>query len=69
MIRHWSLPIVLGALAGSLAASRVEARVLSGVFGVVALLAALKMVLPLGRVALRRDLPRGESEPSCATAS
>jgi uncharacterized protein len=59
VIRRWSLPIVLGALAGALAASRIEARVLSGVFGVVALLAALKMVLPLGRSALRPDLPRG----------
>ena len=59
VIRRWSLPIVAGSLAGALLAARVEARVLSGVFGVVALLAALKMLLPLDRVALRTDLPRG----------
>ena len=59
VIRRWSLPIVLGALAGALLASRVDARVLSTVFGVVALLAALKMLLPLDRLVLRPELPRG----------
>ena len=59
MIRRWSLPIVIGALAGALLASRVEARVLSAVFGVVALAAALKMLLPLDRIVLRNQLPRG----------
>ena len=33
VIRRWSLPIVVGALAGALLASRVDARVLAGVFG------------------------------------
>jgi uncharacterized membrane protein YfcA len=59
VVRRWSLPIVAGALAGSLFASSVDARVLSGVFGVVALLAALKMVLPLDGVVLRQGLPGG----------
>ena len=59
VIRRWSLPIVIGALAGALLASRVEARVLSAVFGVVALAAALKMLLPLDRIVLRNQLPRG----------
>lgn len=59
VIRRWSLPIVVGSLAGALLASSVEARVLSGVFGVVALLAALKMLLPLDRVVLRPTLPGG----------
>jgi len=59
VIRRWSLPIVIGSLAGALLASSVEARVLSGVFGVVALLAALKMLLPLDQVVLRPTLPRG----------
>jgi uncharacterized membrane protein YfcA len=59
VIRRWSLPIVVGSLAGALLASSVDARVLSGVFGVVALLAALKMLLPLDRVVLRSTLPGG----------
>ncbi len=59
VIRRWSLPIVAGALAGALLASRVDARVLSSVFGVVALAAAIKMLLPLDRVVLRDELPGG----------
>ena len=59
VIRRWSLPIVIGSLAGALLASSVDARVLSGVFGVVALFAALKMLLPLDHVVLRQSLPGG----------
>ncbi|MCM2312213.1 MAG: sulfite exporter TauE/SafE family protein [Steroidobacteraceae bacterium] len=59
VVRRWSLPIVIGALAGSLVASSVNARVLAGVFGCVAGLAALKMVLPLDQVVLRPSLPGG----------
>jgi len=53
------VPIVVGALAGSLAASRVNGNVLAAVFGTVALLSALKMLLPLDRVVLRQSLPGG----------
>jgi uncharacterized membrane protein YfcA len=59
VIRRWSLPIVIGSLAGALLASSVDARVLSGVFGIVALFAALKMLLPLDHVVLRPSLPDG----------
>lgn len=59
VIRVWSLPIVAGALLGALFAATVDARVLSAVFGVVALLAALKMLLPLDGVVLRPSLPGG----------
>jgi len=59
VIKRWSLPIVIGALAGSLVASSVDARVLAGVFAVVAGLAALKMVLPLDHVVLRPSIPGG----------
>ena len=57
--RRWSLPIVAGALAGSIAAAHVDARVLAIVFGVVALLAALKMLLPLDHLVLRNSVPGG----------
>jgi uncharacterized membrane protein YfcA len=59
VVRRWSLPIVIGALTGSLVASSVDARVLAGVFGTVAALAALKMVLPLDHVVLRPAIPGG----------
>jgi uncharacterized membrane protein YfcA len=59
VIRRWSLPIVVGALVGALLASRVDARVLAGVFGTVALAAALKMLLPIDGMVLRRSLPGG----------
>jgi uncharacterized membrane protein YfcA len=59
VVRRWSLPIVLGALAGSLLAASVNGKVLAGVFGVVAGLAALKMALPLDHVVLRPSIPRG----------
>lgn len=59
VVRHWSIPIVLGSVAGALVASRLDGRVLAAVFGVVALAAALKMLLPLDGVRLRDGLPRG----------
>jgi uncharacterized membrane protein YfcA len=59
VVRRWSVPIVLGAFAGSLLASRLDAQVLAIVFGVVALVAALKMLLPIDHVVLRQGLPGG----------
>lgn len=57
--RRWAPAIVLGAFGGSLAAGWLDARVLAAVFGVVALAAALKMLLPLDGVVLRESLPGG----------
>lgn len=59
IVKRWTLPIVAGALLGAVAASRVNGHVLAGVFGVVVLLAALKMLLPLDNVVLRPSLPGG----------
>jgi uncharacterized membrane protein YfcA len=59
IVRRWSVPIVAGALAGALLASRVDARMLAAVFGGAALLVALKMVLPLDHVILRETVPGG----------
>jgi uncharacterized protein len=59
VVKRWSVPIVVGAFAGSMFASRLDAHVLAIVFGVVALLAALKMLLPIDHVVLRRGLPGG----------
>lgn len=59
VVRRWSVPIVAGSLAGALLASRVDASVLALVFGSVASLVALKMVLPLDHLVLRRTVPGG----------
>jgi uncharacterized membrane protein YfcA len=59
VLRRWSVPIVIGSLAGALLASRVDARMLAAVFGGVALLVALKMVLPLDHLVVRKSMPDG----------
>jgi len=59
VVKRWAVPIVVGALAGSLAAAHMNGNVLAVVFGTVALLSALKMLLPLDRVVLREALPGG----------
>ena len=59
IVKRWTLPIVIGALAGAVAAARVNSHVLAAIFGVVCLLAALKMLLPLDNVVLRPSLPTG----------
>jgi uncharacterized membrane protein YfcA len=59
VVQRWAVPIVVGALVGAVAASRVDGKVLAALFGAVALLSALKMLLPLDRVVLRSSLPGG----------
>jgi uncharacterized membrane protein YfcA len=59
VIRRWSVPIVVGSLIGAVAAAHVDARVLAGVFGTVASLAAFKMLLPLDHVVLHQGVPGG----------
>jgi uncharacterized membrane protein YfcA len=57
--RRWSPYIVLGTVIGIVIASRVQGTVLTGVFGVVALLVAIKMMLPLDGRILATEVPRG----------
>jgi uncharacterized protein len=59
VVQRWAVPIVVGALVGSVAASRVDGKALAALFGAVALLSAVKMLLPLDRVVLRPSLPGG----------
>lgn len=59
LVRRWSIPIVVGALGGALLASHVDDAVLAAVFGVITLLVAVKMLLPLDGLVLRPDVPRG----------
>lgn len=61
IVRAWAPGMVLGGLAGSLLASIAPVAVLSTVFGVMAALVAVKMVLPLEHLRLRSQVPRGLS--------
>lgn len=57
--RAWAPGMLIGALLGSLLASRAPDAWLAGVFGVVAALVALKMALPLDHVRLATRVPHG----------
>lgn len=57
--RAWAPGMLLGGLVGSAVAARVDAVMLSAVFGSISLLAAIKLALPLDHVRLRETPPRG----------
>ncbi|MCP5471998.1 MAG: sulfite exporter TauE/SafE family protein [Sinobacteraceae bacterium] len=59
LVRTWGPGMLLGALAGSLLATQVQARVLATMFGALALLVAVKMFLPLDHLRLARQAPTG----------
>ena len=59
LAKRWAAFILVGAITGIVIASHVGGVVLSAVFGIVALLVAIKMALPLDDVALTREVPRG----------
>lgn len=59
LARRWAAPMLLAAFAGSLLASRAPLPVLTALFGGVALLIALKMLLPLDHLRAAESPPRG----------
>jgi uncharacterized membrane protein YfcA len=59
LLRRWALPMLAGAVAGGMLAARVHGSTLSLLFGSVALLVSLKMLLPLDELRLARAVPRG----------
>ena len=63
LLKRWAVPIFLGSIVGTLIATQVDGTVLSALFGVIALLVAIKMLLPLDDVVLAKDLPRGLAAP------
>jgi len=63
LVRRWALFVLLGALAGTAIASHVHSEVLYMVFAVVALIVALKMILPLEGRTIASDVPRGPAVP------
>ena len=60
LARRWAVPMLhRRAFAGSLLAARAPLAVLAGMFGSVALLIALKMLLPLDHLRAAQQVPRG----------
>jgi len=64
LVRAWGGWILFGALTGSVAASSVDSLVLSAIFGIVALIVALKMLLPADNITLSDDIPTGLAAPT-----
>ncbi|MCC7410607.1 MAG: sulfite exporter TauE/SafE family protein [Gammaproteobacteria bacterium] len=58
IVRRWGVPVVAGSVAGTCLAARVDGAALAAVFGTVALLVAVKMLLPLDDRVFARDIPR-----------
>jgi uncharacterized membrane protein YfcA len=59
LLRRWAPGLLLGGLAGALLASRAAGPVLTGMFGITALLIAAKMYLPFDHWRLRDSTPLG----------
>jgi uncharacterized protein len=58
-LKRWGVAVFLGAVAGVLLASHVSGNVLAVIFGTVALIVAVKMLLPLEGKHIAEQLPRG----------
>jgi len=59
LIRAWAVPVVLGAIAGTIVAAHLNGVALRVIFAVLAMLVALKMLLPLHHWTVRQSVPRG----------
>lgn len=63
LVRRWAPFLFIGALIGVVVADHVHGEVLSIVFAIVALLVAVKMMLPLDNHALAKEVPGGIATP------
>jgi uncharacterized membrane protein YfcA len=63
LARRWGIWIFAGSALGTVAAARLDSTVLAGIFAVVALLVAIKMLLPLDQLTLAPGIPRGPLVP------
>lgn len=63
VVKLWGLAIAIGAIVGAIIASQVDGTILSIIFGVVAILAALKMISPYNDIVLMNDVPKGTLAP------
>ena len=67
LARRWAMPLLIAAFAGSLLASHAPLAVLAGIFGTVALLIAVKMLLPLDHQRIGDHVPRGAGGAALAS--
>lgn len=59
LVRSWAMPVLLGSALGTWIASQVDSTTLSAIFAIVALLVAVKMILPLENKTLSSSVPTG----------
>lgn len=59
LVKRWAGLVFVGAVLGTLIAANVKSNVLAAIFAVVALLVAIKMILPLENVSLASAVPTG----------
>ncbi|GGD61142.1 sulfite exporter TauE/SafE family protein [Lacimicrobium alkaliphilum] len=64
LAKAWGGWILAGSLAGAVVASSVNSLVLSAIFGCVALIVALKMLLPADNMTVAEDIPEGLIAPA-----
>lgn len=68
LVKRWAIFVLLGALAGTAIASHVHGRVLSAIFAAMALVIAIKMMLPLDGKTIAREVPGGPLMPVIPTS-
>lgn len=59
LVRSWAPYIFIGSIIGTVIASQLDSRALSGVFAVVAMLAVIKLLFPFDHVKLTDKVPDG----------
>ena len=57
LLRQWALPVPIGVIIGTMTAGLADGRLLTGTFGVVALLVALNMFIRRGNKPVRNGFP------------
>jgi len=63
LVKVWGPGVFIGSIFGTYAASYVDSTLLSALFGFIALVVALKMLIPMADVNLSQDVPRGIAAP------
>ena len=68
LLKHWAGCILIGVIVGSWMVTRVDGNYLTGLFGVIATLSALNMLLRSGKSALFQQLPSNLGQKALATS-
>lgn len=68
LLKRWAMFIFVGVLAGSWLVTRVDGTWLTGLFGVIAILSALNMLLRTGKSALYQQLPNAKGQSLMASS-